>query len=539
MNFLKKEMTRPVKEVLRILLAAFAVFTIFSIFSYNPNDVSWLISNVNMPIKNFTGTVGAYFVFILKMLIGNTIWILAALSIYWSIKIHHNETYMDFGKELLGAFFLIISCSGVLAIISADQNAFDAGGLIGYQLGKFFDTYFNKTGAFIIFTMIIFLSLTLATEFYILVYIFALFKYLGKLFAKLKPIILPVMPKSKPCRQAKRKVVIEEFPEEIPEEDFKENIKAASEAVTEAEQIIEKKGKEKEKEPVKSTIKLITPKLPKEERLHPKNFIPNNVYYQGNIGLPPIDLLALPVKSNSAKDDKANIAALSKILEQTLVNFDINAKVVAANSGPMITVFEVQPAPGVKINKITSLSNDIALAMKAKTVRIVAPIPGKAVVGVEVPNLKPEAVYMRSLIESKAFQESESKLTMALGKDVAGDPIITALDKMPHLLIAGSTGSGKTVCVNSLIVSILYKASPEDVKFLMIDPKMVEMTFYNDIPHMITPVVTDPKKAACALNWAVKEMEKRYELFAAVGVRNITGYNKRMKNASPGNLLEK
>ncbi|WP_434512573.1 DNA translocase FtsK [Desulfitobacterium sp. AusDCA] len=219
-----------------------------------------------------------------------------------------------------------------------------------------------------------------------------------------------------------------------------------------------------------------------------------------------------------------------KKLEQVLADFGVQAKVVRVTRGPVITRFELAPAPGVKISRIVHLADDIALGLAARDVRIEAPIPGKAAIGIEVPNKHPRPVPFREVLETQPFQENPSKLKTALGKDISNQPVIADLKKMPHILIAGATGSGKSVCITSLINSILFNARPEEVKFLMVDPKMVELSIYNGIPHLLAPVVTDPKKAAAALKWIVKEMETRYELFAAAGVRDIERYN-RQKNA--------
>ncbi|SFG23713.1 DNA segregation ATPase FtsK/SpoIIIE, S-DNA-T family [Desulfotomaculum arcticum] len=240
--------------------------------------------------------------------------------------------------------------------------------------------------------------------------------------------------------------------------------------------------------------------------------------------LPPLSLLNQG-SSSSGKNSGKDINQKITTLEQTLESFGIKAKVTHVAVGPSITRYELQPPAGVKVSKIVGLSDDIALGMATTGVRIEAPIPGKAAVGIEVPNDEISTVSLRELLECKNFTGSTSRLTVALGKDIAGTPVIADLAKMPHLLIAGATGSGKSVCVNTLISSILFKATPEDVKFLMVDPKMVELANYNDIPHLVSPVVTDAKKAAGALRWAVREMESRYDLFAAAGVRDITRYN--------------
>ncbi len=250
----------------------------------------------------------------------------------------------------------------------------------------------------------------------------------------------------------------------------------------------------------------------------------------GGYNLPPVALLARPAKPKNVRLNK-DITENVRILEETLANFGVKAKVTEVSRGPAITRYEVQPAAGVKVSRIVNLADDLALSMATADVRIEAPIPGKAAVGIEVPNKEISPVYLREIIEAPEFAGAGSKLTVALGKDIAGTPIIADLTRMPHLLIAGSTGSGKSVCMNSLISSILFKASPQEVKFLMIDPKMVELTTYNGIPHLIAPVVTDPKKAASALRWVVHEMENRYSAFAESGVKNLAGFNaQKLKN---------
>jgi S-DNA-T family DNA segregation ATPase FtsK/SpoIIIE len=219
----------------------------------------------------------------------------------------------------------------------------------------------------------------------------------------------------------------------------------------------------------------------------------------------------------------------SRILEKKLLDYGVEGKVVEVRPGPVITVYEFEPAPGVKVSRIVNLADDLALALSALTIRIVAPIPGKAVVGIEVPNTNRETVYLKEIIDSNPFRGFKSKISFGLGKDIAGEPFVVDLGRMPHLLVAGSTGSGKSVSINAMICSILFKATPEEVRFLMIDPKMLELSDYEGIPHLLLPVVTNPKKAAVALKWLVDEMERRYTVLAEKGVRNIEHYHQRME----------
>ncbi|NLC77204.1 MAG: DNA translocase FtsK [Clostridia bacterium] len=247
--------------------------------------------------------------------------------------------------------------------------------------------------------------------------------------------------------------------------------------------------------------------------------------------LPPLTLLKPSLKLRNPRINK-DITDNVKTLEETLESFGVKGKVTQVSCGPTITRYELQPAPGIKVSKIVNLADDIALSLAAPQVRIEAPIPGKAAVGIEVPNKEIAIVHFREVLETEEFLQSKSILTVAFGKDIAGKPVVADLAKMPHLLIAGATGSGKSVCMNALICSLLFKARPDQLKILMIDPKMVELNNYNGIPHLVAPVVTDPKKAAGALRWAVSEMEKRYELFATAGVRDITRYNE-LRESSP------
>ena len=244
---------------------------------------------------------------------------------------------------------------------------------------------------------------------------------------------------------------------------------------------------------------------------------------------PPIDLLMKAKNSQGSTENPDDLRTQAKKLVDTLASFGVEAKVLEVSKGPSVTRFELQPSVGVKVSKIVNLADDIALNLAAFGVRIEAPIPGKAAVGIEIPNKSTTMVSLREVIDSNEFRSFKSKTAFAMGKDISGTPIVSDISKMPHMLIAGATGSGKSVCINSLITSILYKADPNEVKLILIDPKVVELGVYNGIPHLLIPVVTDPRRAAGALNWAVQEMVKRYSMFATANVRDIKGYNEYAK----------
>ncbi|HYG25238.1 MAG TPA: DNA translocase FtsK [Verrucomicrobiae bacterium] len=250
----------------------------------------------------------------------------------------------------------------------------------------------------------------------------------------------------------------------------------------------------------------------------------------GNYQLPTMDFLQHPDPNLKPTESKEELMANARLMQQTLAQFDIEVALGDITKGPTITRYELHPAPGVKLEKIQGLNNNLAAALKAERINILAPVPGKSSVGIEVPNLVKTKVIMRDLLESDEWRNSKARIPLALGKDVYGHPIIADLAEMPHCLIAGSTGSGKSVCINSIIASLLYKFSPDQLRFVMIDPKVVELQQYNALPHLVVPVVTDPKKVILALRWVVNEMEKRYQIFAKVGVRNIASFNSRPKN---------
>jgi S-DNA-T family DNA segregation ATPase FtsK/SpoIIIE len=287
-----------------------------------------------------------------------------------------------------------------------------------------------------------------------------------------------------------------------------------------------KPGETKPEPEIHLNVPTTKPRTPKK----PKPITVASTPMIGNYQLPSIDFLQHPDLMIKPTESKEELMANARLMQQTLAQFDIEVSLGDITKGPTITRYELHPAPGVKLEKISALSNNIAAALKAERIHILAPVPGKSSVGVEVPNAVKTKVIMRDLLESEEWRNTKVRIPLALGKDVYGHPIVADLAEMPHLLIAGSTGSGKSVCINAIIASLLYRFSPDQLRFVMIDPKVVELQHYNSLPHLVVPVVTDPKKVILALRWVVNEMEKRYQIFARVGVRNIATFNTRPKH---------
>ncbi len=404
--------------------------------------------------------------------------------------------------QVIGILLLLISISALIGISIRNETArFLYSGLCGSLLAYILLPRIGLLGAYISFIALGLLAFVLATEMLISAFylntmnrIKSFAKSIFSLRGKVRSVTVKQV--SSERRELKEALV------SAPKPKIAENL-PVSRPQASAEPKIKIKAKSAEFAEPKTT--------PQELKI-------------GDYHLPSLDLLDSPPPLE-ARQIKEDLAANARILEETLEDFGVSVKVTDIERGPVITRYELEPAPGVKVNRIVALSDDIALTMKAQSVRVIAPIPGKGRVGVEVPNIQSSFVYLKEVIVSNEFQKSESKLTLALGKDISGQPVVTDLGDMPHLLIAGTTGSGKTVCVNCLILSMLFRSTPNELKFLMIDPKMVELAPFNGLPHLLCPVVTDAKKAAIGLNWVVNEMEERYRLLAKVGARNIDSYN--------------
>lgn len=488
---------RRLNEVKGVILIALGLMVLASLVRFDRLDLKFYASSPNIPPKNLLGIFGAYLGGLIVFLFGRpTSFLLPLLILSLGIKFFRQKIpYLSIAR-ILGILVLLLSISSLIGMFNQENDyiRFYSTGFLGVVISNFISSYFGRLGSFIIFVTFIVLSLALVTE----ILISSLFlNIINKANFALKPFF-----------NFKKKVKFTAF-----KPSFKPTAKPPVKSAT-----VESKAAT----PLKPKIQIKTAPQPAEVEVRPREI------KIGDYHLPSADLLDSPPppEARQIKEDLANNA---RVLEETLEDFGISVKVTDIERGPIITRYELEPAPGVKVNRITALSDDISLVMKAQSVRIVAPIPGKAKVGVEVPNTQSTFVYLKEVLTSKAFQDSDSKLSLALGKDIAGQPVVADLGDMPHLLIAGTTGSGKTVCVNSLILSMLVRAAPYELKFLMVDPKMVELAPFNGLPHLLCPVVTDAKKAATALNWVVNEMEERYKLFAKATARNIESYNQKQE----------
>ncbi|GMQ56986.1 DNA translocase FtsK [Vallitalea sediminicola] len=443
----------------------------------------------------------------------------------------------------------VLKVSGLEAFFPALANYYKlsttrvAGGYLGGLFGDLLILFIGKIGTYILLILISIILVILLSQ-------KSLFKFIKNIGLKLKDSSKNAIEKSREARES----MIEEYRDNDEGEEETENNKDKISFLSKVSlniddkpienfleeekevEVVHKKVEEKyvpPKEEAKKTkpTEVIQPteEIIKEETLKEK---PENIEYK----FPPIDLL----KKNPLGGNKGSKSAILKNadkLEKTLESFGVRAKVLNVSCGPTVTRYELQPEQGVKVSKIVSLADDIALNLAASGIRIEAPIPGKSAVGIEVPNKEVSSVYLREVIDTEDFKQFPSSVAFALGKDIAGKVIVADIGRMPHMLIAGATGSGKSVCINTLITSIIYKSTPEQVKLVMIDPKVVELSVYNGIPHLLIPVVTDPKKAAGALNWAVSEMSDRYKLFAASNVRDVKGYNKLVVKNGEGTKL--
>jgi len=483
-------------EIIGVICFAAGLFLVLCLGSYNPHDPSFTrFLPGEVKVHNLIGTFGAYTADSLFRLIGLSAFFLPVVLFICSFKSFLNGAFRITLPHLGGALLFLLSFSGLSALVVQHVNIYQiqlrAGGLLGEAVHYYLTYYFNLAGTSILLLLMLILAFMLMIHLSLVSIARWFFDHLKRgwqrlhhLFSgfvrRLKSIIKParvsIKPPLEPALGTPRIDALPSPPDKA--------------------------------------------RLPKAKQTH-FEFFP----LPGTFTPPPLELLdEIPRRDTRVK--KESLIANARILEKKLADFGVEGKVVEVHPGPIITLYELEPAPGVKINRITNLSDDLALALKAASIRIIAPIPGKAVIGIEIPNLEREAVHLRDVLDSEKFSESRIKLPIALGVDIMGSPVINDLARMPHLLIAGTTGSGKSVSLNAMICSILFKASPDEVKFLMIDPKRIELSAYEGIPHLLHPVVVDPKKAAHVLKWAVEEMERRYAIISDMGGKSIDAFNK-------------
>ncbi|KGQ19044.1 Cell division protein FtsK [Lysobacter dokdonensis DS-58] len=498
------------RDLALIAIAPVLVYLMASLWTFSPDDPGWSDSgSVTAPLHNFGGVVGAwiadvmlslcgYVAFLLPIMLGLIAWI----ALFGMDSDGDGEADLGPALRLVGIVGFLVSATGFLhlRIGAAPDFSAGSGGILGQLVGRSLYQAFGPVGANLFLVALLLISTTLATGISWL----TVMDRIGGWVLKIPPLFRRGTQQAAEWQQARA---------------FREEREETRKIETEL------RAK-------RAPVKIEPPPAPvveKSDRAKRETQIP--LFHTGDgTGLPPLALLDDP-KPQPKGYSEETLETLSRQIEFKLKDFRIDAQVVGAYPGPVITRFELEPAPGVKVSQISSLDKDIARGLSVKSVRVVDVIPGKSVVGLETPNTSREMIFLSELLRSKEYDKSGSPLTLALGKDIAGRPTVADLARMPHLLVAGTTGSGKSVAVNAMVLSLLYKASAKDLRMLMIDPKMLELSVYQGIPHLLAPVVTDMKEAANGLRWCVAEMERRYKLMSAVGVRNLAGFNKKVTDA--------
>src|SRR5438105_117078 len=509
--------SRRISEFLGVALFALALIWLISLVTYEPTDPVWFFTTDALhPPANFVGRVGAFLSELSFQLLGYAAYLIPGVIAWAGWYYFWCQPFDAIYTKLIGITLLFGCSSSFLSLVfgSADVSGktFDAGGSIGGWLGAWFAEYLNRTGSIIVILTLMVLSVILSTQF-----------SFGRMFANASQGSRDLSARSVGFlrawledrrKQKQRREVV-----------AKHTKKAATSAGVGAVKETAKGQEDADEFAVSPVVAKkrasIAPQLPLPEPEPQKT--PRR---QGAFTLPPVSLLD-PSKAEQ-KIDERELMEAARQLEEKCREFAVEGQVAQIHPGPVVTTFEFKPEAGVKYSKITSLADDLCLAMQAESV-LIDRIPGKSTVGIQIPNPNREAISLRELLQSEAYERSSSKLTLALGKTIHGEPYVTDLATMPHLLIAGSTGTGKSVGLNAMLTSMLYRATPDDVRLIMIDPKRLELGMYEEIPHLLTPVVVDAKKAANALRWAVREMEERYKTLAAEGVRNIDQYNRNIR----------
>ncbi len=543
-----------------IVLIGVGLFLIISFVSHStldyPNSSRLAESNFN-----WGGRIGAYASYGALLAMGVAAYVWPVLLLFWGVNALRNESLHRVAARSVGilGMALLFSIGAGLPAYSP-YLAFKLGGELGTQLSNLLlIPYMGRVGAGVLLCALFLAALVLTTDLNLRPALHLL-SAAGNSSLRLGT-ALGALPGQGVQRWRRWRLVRaeekaqqrkEDRDEEIEEDEFVDDVEPSIDepsriagvddqpAVDEepaAEVVIKEKPAEIERpaELPSESVAKEEPRRPAENAVATSKpvatSVPPTKKAKGRYKSPKVSLLD-EVPSSSGGIDRDALLEKARKLEEALDNFDVAGKVVEVSPGPVVTRYEVEPAAGVKVNRIVTLSDDLARIMSAKGIRIQAPVPGKSVVGVEIANQDRETVYLREILEAKEFRRAESTLTMALGKTIDGEPYAADLAKMPHLLVAGATGAGKSVCINCLICSILFKATPEEVRLLMVDPKVVELTMYYDIPHLLVPVITEPKKASEALKWAVAEMEVRYQKLAKLGVRNLADYNRKLERVN-------
>ncbi|MBI2379360.1 MAG: DNA translocase FtsK 4TM domain-containing protein [Gammaproteobacteria bacterium] len=518
-------MARRLREAVFILSLAVALFLVLALVTYHPTDPGWSFSGPQPAIQNMGGRIGSLFAVSAMSLFGYMAYLLPlslGLVGWWYFKAGEAEAPRDEDAEpdyqlwwLKGTGFLLTLIAGAgMANMNFTDPTPDmlAGGQLGGVVEKVLVTLINAKGTTLALLAVFLIGITLFTG-------LSWLKLMDEIGRRVLDGIAWLQ-----ARVGERMERLEERVEERKEERAIEEIREAREEVVE-----KKREKLVERKPPVITAPAKPVEVERSVRVQKEK---QTSLFTGTVEgeLPPVSLLDAPEKTRIVVSEQA-LEAMSRLVEIKLADFGVEAQVVAVHPGPVITRYELDLAPGVKASKVTNLARDLARALSVVSVRVVEVIPGKSFIGLEIPNEQREIVRLSEVISSKAFEDMKSPLCLTLGKDISGKSVVADLGKMPHLLVAGTTGSGKSVGVNAMILSLLYKSTPEQVRLIMIDPKMLELSIYEGIPHLLTPVVTDMKEAANALRWCVGEMERRYKLMANLGVRNIAGYNKKVLDA--------
>ena len=540
-------LSRRLSEFTGVALFAVTLIWLGALVSYTPTDPVWFFNNVTAPdVANFAGRVGAFLAEASFQVLGYSAYFIPVVLAVIGWHSFWCRTLDAAYTKVVGAALFFLCSAALLAlafsVIDDAGRPFKAGGVIGEVVARGLSTYLNRTGAAILLLTLVALSVVLATQFSFgratTVAASAVREQSTGVFARLRT-WREERRREKERQQIVAKHVQKAGREKAPEIATKAAGAAASlKAARQSLRPADDDGDEDEELTLsqaargaaarppairRSSPAPVTPSLPLGDRDAVKAPVERR---KGDYVMPPLTLLDAAKEAH--KIDERELMEAAKLLEEKCREFSVEGSVVQIHPGPVVTTYEFKPDAGVKYNRITSLAEDLCLAMRAESI-LIDRIPGKSTVGIQIPNATREAISLRELLESDTYTRSASRLTMALGKTINGEPMVSDLATMPHLLIAGSTGAGKSVSVNAMLTSVLFRATPEEVRFIMIDPKRLELGMYEDIPHLMTPVVVDPKQAANALRWAVREMEDRYKILAKQGVRNIEQYNRNIK----------